>query len=434
MATSACGRYDGRIMLFLLAVLAPVMFRGDAAHTGIYDSAAPSLSSVKWRFHAKAAIVSSPVVSGQTVYVGSDDGRLYALRTADGSKIWEFETKGQVTSSPAVADGIAYVSSLDGNVYAVDAQSGKPKWTFATQGERRFTAPGIHGIAPRRELMPDPFDLFMSSPSVERGTVYVGSGDGYVYALDAATGRLHWKFKTGNVVHASPAVAGGSVYIGSWDRNLYALDARTGAVRWKFQTGNDTDIYNQIGIVSSAAVVGNTVFFGCRDSHFYALDATTGRLRWAHDERGSWVIGSPAVRNGVVYFTTSDEKKFWALDARSGAERFSVPYGTFAYSSPSIAGNVAYYGTFDGRLYAVDVTSGKIVATFSTDASQKNLAAHLDARGNLDLNSMYPSNTLSGIYVGLNNVFGLGSIVGSPVIAGGVLYVGSTDSTLYAIT
>jgi eukaryotic-like serine/threonine-protein kinase len=409
------------------------MFRGDAAHLGVYDSAAPALASVRWRFPTKARIVSSPAVAGGAVYVGSYDGNVYAVSEADGTQIWKYATNGPVNSSPAVANGLVFVSSLDGRVYAIDARTGAQKWRFATGGERRFTAPGIHGIMPRDETMPDPFDVFLSSPAIAGGTVYVGSGDHNVYALDAATGALRWKFTTGNVVHASPAVADGVVYVGSWDRDFYAIDAQTGTLRWKFATGDDRTIYNQVGIQGSAAVADGTVYFGARDSHFYALDARTGTLRWTHDERGSWVVGSPAVSDGAVFFTTSDEKKFFALDARTGAERFSVPYGAFAFSSPSIASGVAYYGSFDGLLYGVDTRSGRVVARFASDASRANLAAHLNSKGMLDLEAMYPAGTLDGIFAGLNRIYALGSIVGTPAIHDGTLFVGSTDGTLYAV-
>ena len=110
-------------------------------------------------------------------------------------------------SSPAVANGLVYAGSIDGNFYAVDTATGQAKWTFATKGERRFTAPGIHGAMPRTERMPDPFDVFLSSPVVSGNTVIFGSGDQNVYALDANTGALKWSFATGDVVHASPAVA-----------------------------------------------------------------------------------------------------------------------------------------------------------------------------------------------------------------------------------
>ena len=134
--------------------------------------------------------------------------------------------------------------------------------------------------------MPDPFDCYLSSPVVWNGAVYFGSGDGNVYAVDAGSGALKWKFKTGDVVHASPAIADGKVYIGSWDSYFYALDAATGKEVWRFKTGEDPDIHNQVGIQSSAAVVDGVVYFGCRDSHLYALDAKTGEKKWAYRDQG----------------------------------------------------------------------------------------------------------------------------------------------------
>lgn len=409
------------------------MFRADAAHLGVYDSPAPKLTAVRWRFHTKGRIFSSPVVDDGTVFVGSSDARLYAVRASDGSEVWRFATKGSVNSTPAVWNRTVYFSSLDGNIYAVNESDGKERWHFRTGGERRYSAPGIHGIQPSTEVMPDPFDVFLSSPAIWNGTVYVGSGDHNVYAIDASTGALRWKFATGNVVHASPAVADGTVYIGSWDRYLYALDAHTGALRWKFVTGDDRQIYNQVGIAGSAAVADGSVYFGCRDSHFYALDAKTGALRWKRDENGSWVIASPAIVGQTVVYTTSDERKFFVVDAKTGSVKFSIPQGAYSFSSPAVAAGVAYYGSFDGKLYGVNVSTGEIVARFSTDASARELAAHVDKSGNLDMQSFYKEPTLDGVILGLSGVYKLGSIAGSPSLAGGTLFVGSTDGTLYAI-
>lgn len=415
------------------ADLGASMFRADAAHTGVYASAAPSLKSVRWRFHARGALISSPVVSHGLVFVSSNDGNLYAVRRKDGVQRWQYKTGGTATSSPAVANETVYFSSTDGYVYAIRVKNGSLRWRFKTGGEHRFQAPGIHGIKPANQMMSDPFDMFISSPAIYRGTVYIGSGDHNIYALNASTGAVRWRFTTGNVVHASPAVAGGTVYIGSWDRYFYALDAATGAVRWKFLTGDDRKIYNQVGIQGSAAVSDGRVFFGCRDSHFYALDAHDGTLLWKRNEFGSWVIGSPALFGGAVYFTTSDEHVFFALDASTGKPLFHDNYATFAFSSPSIARGVAYYGTFDGLLYAVDARSGKVLDTFATDGAKKHRSSHLDKKGRLDLNTFYPSDTIDGINTGLAKIFALGSIVGSPAIADGVLYVSSTDRTLYAL-
>src|SRR6266852_4929045 len=68
-----------------------------------------------------------------------------------------------------------------------------------------------------------------------------------------------------------------------------ALDAATGKEKWRFKTGDDPDTHNQVGIQSSAAVVDGAVYFGSRDSNLYALDAGTGQKKWAFSTKGSWV-------------------------------------------------------------------------------------------------------------------------------------------------
>ena len=420
------------ILVSGLAAQSP-MFRGGPAHLGVYASPAPSLETLVWKFETAGRVISTPAVVGDLVYVGSTDGALYAVNRADGTQRWKFETEGPIASSPAVSDGMVYVSSLDGNIYAVDIASGTVRWAFATQGERRFTAPGIHGAIPRTERMPDPFDVFLSSPTVVQGTIYIGSGDQHVYALDAATGALKWSFETGDVVHASPAVVDGVVYIGSWDRNLYALDAATGRERWHYTTGNDTTIYNQIGIASSAAVVDGLVFVGGRDGHFHVVDARTGNRRWVHDNKMGWTIASPAVKNGVVYFPTSDGRRFKALDAGSGAVLFDLQNAAISFSSPAIAGDVAYYGSSDGYLNAVDIVHGTLLARFQTDGSKANGGPYTGEDGVFRAGPMYPDRTLDGMMIGMRTMMTVGSVLSSPVVADGVVYFGSTDGHLYAV-
>ncbi|HEX4522901.1 MAG TPA: PQQ-binding-like beta-propeller repeat protein [Casimicrobiaceae bacterium] len=409
-------------------------FRGDPAHSGTYASdKLPGLDRLAWKFKTGGKVVSSPAVSRGIVYVGSADRVVYALGAADGAVRWQYKTAGAVNSSPAVAADTVFVASADGNLYALGASDGKLRWKFASAGERRFTAPGIHGATPRTELMPDPFDVFLSSPTVVAGIVYFGSGDHYVYAVDADSGALRWKFETGNVVHASPAVADGVVYIGSWDRNLYALNASTGALLWKFQTGDDKEIYNQVGIASSAAVAGGTVFFGCRDGHFYAVDAKSGARKWAHDNKKGWVIASPAIDRGVVYFATSDGERFKALDAETGATIYDISNKAVSFSSPAVASGTVFYGSSDGWLHAVDAATGRVKAEFQTDGSKANAARYIDRDGRIDNAALYPEFTLDGMIIGLDRMFSLGSVLSSPVVVDGVVYFGSTDGNVYAI-
>lgn len=409
------------------------MFRNDPQHSGIYASASPSLQKVRWRFKTGAEVLSSPAVVGDSVYVGSADHFLYALNRSDGTVRWKFETEGPVNSSPAVVAGTVFISSVDGNVYAVNAADGTLKWKFATGGERRFSAPGIHGAIPRTEVMPDPFDVFLSSPTVVGGTLFIGSGDHFVYALDAGTGALKWKFQTGNVVHASPAVADGVLYIGSWDRYLYALKASDGSLIWKFQTGDDTDIYNQVGIASSASVADGMVFFGCRDGHFYAVDAKTGTQRWSVDNHHGWVIASPAVSNGVVYFPTSDGKRFKAVQAATGQVVFDIKNKAISFSSPAVTADRVFFGSSEGWLRALDPHSGKVLVELASDGARQNLPAYLKPDGEVNFQALYPDRTLDGLIIGIHRMFTVGSFLSSPSIVDGVLYVGSGDGQVYAI-
>ena len=205
------------------------MFRGDAAHAastrrrvraqfhGVSGSSPPATASSRRRSLQGMASSSAATTATSTP---STPRRPPALEAHDRRR--------RCRRPPPIAGDTLYVGSYDGKFYALDRRTGAPRWKFATGGERRFEAKGLHGMQPKNQTFADPFDMFLSSPVVADGVVYFGSGDGNVYALDAAPGDLRWKFRTGDVVHASPAYADGVVYVGSWDSYFYALDARTG--------------------------------------------------------------------------------------------------------------------------------------------------------------------------------------------------------------
>jgi len=347
------------------------MFRGNPEHSGVYDAAGvTTFHRLKWKFH----------------------------------------TGGMVISSPAVAGGIVYLGSSDGNFYAVDAESGAQKWKF----EIRSRVP--------------------SSPAVSGGVVYFGAYDGNFYALDAASGKLNWKFKTGDVVHASPAIADDTVFIGSWDSYFYAIETGTGRERWRFKTGEDPDTHNQVGIRSSASVADGIVYFGCRDSNFYALDAKSGEKKWVYGNKGSWVVSSPAVKDGKVYFVTSDSSLLYALDAKSGQVQHAVNFNHwYLYSSPAIAGGALYFGSTQGKLFSVDLADFKTRWSFETEGSKKNGATYTKPDGTPNESALYHSDFYDDIVAGVDRVMSMGSILSSPVVVGNVVYVSSADGNLYAL-
>jgi eukaryotic-like serine/threonine-protein kinase len=422
-------------LLFSDSALPQATFHGSNARTGVYDSAGPAaFHGVHWRFKTGGPVIASPAIADGVVFIGSSDGVMYALDQNSGEQKWKLVLTNPISSSAAIADGVVYFLSYDRALYAVAAATGGVKWMFATGGEQRFEAQGLHGLSPASQNIPDPMDLYLSSPAVDQHRVYFGSSDGHVYALDAATGVLMWSFETGAVVHASPAVVNGTVYIGSWDSYLYALDAATGRQKWRFKSGEDPLIHNQVGFQSSPAVVDDTVYVGCRDGHVYALDAHTGKKRWDYSTSQSWVNGTPAVRDGVVYVGTSDTQRFHGLDAKTGRMRFVFDAHALVFSSPAIAGELVYFGAFNGRIYALDVHTGQLVWQFQTDGAKSDPLKILSADGDIDKALQAPVfNNFLDMTVHLYKLFSAGAVVSSPVVDHGSLYFGSADGNVYAI-
>lgn len=347
------------LFMFQQSYAADVQFRGDAQHTGVYRTAGlKGQAYIKWRFKTGDKVRSTPAVYGGTVFVGSNDGSLYAVDEATGAQKWTFKTGGEVSSSPAVSDGLVYIQSGDGKLYAVDAQSGKERWRFSAGKELPFR----NGVMPVEAGPPGYglWDFFLSSPVVSDGAVFFGAGDGKLYALDARSGKLLWSFVTSGRVRSTPALAAGLIYFGSMDGNFFALDAKSGALKWKFKTeGNE---YFPAGeIQSSPAVVDGTVYFGSRDYYVYALDAESGALRWKTQHKDSWVVGSPAIADGLLFVGSSDGKFVQALDLKTGVEKWHEKTGGNVFASAAVAGNVVYFADWDGTLLGRDTKTGKIV-------------------------------------------------------------------------
>jgi eukaryotic-like serine/threonine-protein kinase len=409
------------------------MFRVDAEHSGFFGGASiVKEPQVQWRFQTGGKVFSTPSVASGSVYIGSNDGYLYSLDATSGKQRWRFQTGARITSSPAVFDGKVYFVSYDGFAYALDATTGAVAWKFKSGGERRFAGRHLHGGQPEGETMPDQWDFFLSSPTVAGGKVVFGSGDGNVYALDARTGTLKWRFKTGDVVHASPAISNGVVFVGSWDGYFYAIDVESGKQKWRLETGHDSVTHNQEGFQSSATVVNGVVYVGCRDAHVYAIDAATGAVRWKYSTKGAWVSASPTVRDRKVFVGTGDSSLLIILDAATGRLLAQTEKVWMIFGSPAVTRDMVYVGSMDGKLSGLD-HSGRIIWNFQTDASRRNLSKYVDAKGAMNYSSIVAERFYDDSALRFEKIFSMGSFLSSPVLVNGVLYIGSTDGSIYAL-
>jgi outer membrane protein assembly factor BamB len=337
----------------------------------------------------------------------SPEARLTLRAGIPGELRWSYAADGPISSSPAIgADGTVYVGSWDKKVYALNGATGAKKWEFMTG------------------------DSVDSSPAIGAdGTVYVGSQDNKVYALDGATGALKWNFLAGYWNDSSPAIgADGTVYVGSFDGKVYALDGATGAKKWEFLTGDSVDSSPAIG-------AEGTVYVGSRDKIVYALNGATGAKKWEF-LTGDSVDSSPAIgAEGTVYVGSGDGKVY-ALNRATGAKRWEFLTGDLAGSSPAIgADGTVYVGSYDSKVYALDGITGVKRWEFVTGGAIFSSPA-IGVDGTVYVGSMddkfYALDRATGA---MKWEFVTGeNIDSSPAIgADSTIYVGSNDGGLYAL-
>ena len=114
--------------------------------------------------------------------------------------------------------------------------------------------------------------------------------------------------------------------------------------------------------------------------------------------------------------------------------RFVVDVQALIFGSAAVAGNVAYIGSMNGRLSAIDLASGKLASEFRTDASTNDLLKVLTPAGSFDRSAMRPAfHKFMDMTVNLSKMYSVGSILSSPAIDHGALFVGSADGYLYAL-
>ena len=266
-----------------------------------------------------------------------------------------------------------------------------------------------------------------SSAAIAGGVVYVGGGDGDLVALDLASGKLRWKYATGNLIgESSPAVSGDAVYIGDLGGVVHAVSVRDGKPLWTFKTGGE--------IKASPVVADGVVLIGSYDTHLYAIDARTGKPRWDLVTKGM-VHATAGVRDGMTFVTGCDAL-FRAIRIADGKEVFQIETGAYTAASPLLAGDRAYVGTFNAEVLAIDLTRRAVVWRYSQEDTEFPYYSSAALDGNrLILGGrdklVHAIDATSGKR--LWTFAARARVDSSPVVAGGRVYVGSGDGRLYVL-
>ena len=109
------------------------IYRGDPSLSGLASGTLPERMRLLWTFRTEDQIRSSPVAGRDTVYIGSYDGKVYALDLATGTERWNFDTGSGVEAPALLGEDPLYVGSLEGTLYALRAKNGKQRWSYATE-------------------------------------------------------------------------------------------------------------------------------------------------------------------------------------------------------------------------------------------------------------------------------------------------------------
>lgn len=367
------------------------MFQRDLAHTGFangsrIDTSNASTLTEGWRFPTGGWVTGTPVISNGTVYVGSWDGKMYALRESDGSLVWSFAASTYtdsrcdpgsfgINSTAALSDGKIYFGAGDAKLYALDAATGNLVW------QRQLGNPdnGYHIFA---------------SPVIFDNKIYIGLAShcvnpcvrGELLCLDANNGDILWTFFTapegslGGGVWSSCAVDPNrrTIYVGTgnycsgedtYSSAVLALNADTGNLVWSYKKLAPKDTRNfDFGASPVLFDVAGipTLVIGSKDGHCYALHRQTGDLLWDTvvtdgNSAGGGIISSAAVANGLVFMGATVQAttgKLVALDARTGSKVWEVPQANPVIGGTTVSGGAVFIAVLDGTVRAYDAQSG----------------------------------------------------------------------------
>jgi outer membrane protein assembly factor BamB len=313
-----CGRFSQPMGVYGTPVV-----KDGRVYVGGYDEAGSVLyiriddGSMSDAFETGGAIVGSPVIDGDTLYVGSSNGKLYAL-SLDLNEKWSFRTGDKIWSTAEVSNGAVYVGSADHNLYALDAATGREIWHFETEG------------------------AILSTPLVVDGTVYIGSNDRKFYAIEAVTEAERAEAAARQDGQSAPG------------KNPKAIFDGAGNWFW-----------------TQALAYNGEIWVGCLDHNVYVLNAESlGEIR-RYETEG--IVQTPPVLLEGRVIVGSEDGNVYAFDPENkdaGAEilyPFEVPILAPMY--PDAGNGILYIHAQDGThtLYALRVATGEIVWSFRTD-------------------------------------------------------------------
>ncbi len=364
--------------------------------------------------HKLYTVIVSP---NKTVYIGSNDGYLYALNAATGKPEWKFNVGGPV-SSATYANGVVFVGAFERQFYALDATTGALKWKFYDFAGA-FSTPTVYNGKVYVSLTGSSywgrdvyaFDVLsgrlvwkktisaggygsISSPTVANGTVYISEFNSGLTGLNAETGDVKWGVRNIGIAVSNPAVVNGVVYVGSESNVLAAFDAANGAMLWKYMDKLSEHVYTPG--YTSPTIVNGVAYVGGYQT-MYAINISNGSLKWKYKSLGgvaqigtntrpvAGLFSSPVVYHGLVY-AGNDDYLLYSINAETGVLGWRYENALQVRNSapaPTVANGVLYVNRDDEKLYAFDAVNGSLKWTFAAGGLIKADPCVVDNKANI---------------------------------------------------
>ena len=391
--------------LSVIMIVAPVwtQFRMGPQNNAVVDGTLETA----WRLETGGQISASPTIVDGTLYIGNNSGKLYAVDLTNGTVLWTARVPNPLMSAPLIygdlvivgeGDPTSRTSSPSEPVMVGQGPSALIAFDRAT-GTMRWQTP-LSGSA-------------MPTPAIIDGLLVNHDGAGWVNGMDPATGEkryAHWIGSMASMSAALPVGEGDFVTTGVGSNAAFRLHADGGAIVWRsaFSRGASgigdcppvTDgvrIYcNYVSPVwpDLSTVIGNLTV-----QRAYALRVTDGAPIWdVALESGALPIRNeaaiPLLADGLLFFGSAIAPWMHALDPATGTLVWEIPTRGAVKGGAVDVDGVVYFGDLGGYLWAVDAKSGRVL-------------------GDKDLHA--PFN------------------VGSPIVAGQTLIVGSDGGSLIAL-
>ncbi len=320
-------------------------------------------NKIKWTFSTQGPVKSSPVVVGDTLFIGSDDHHIYAINKNSGDEIWSFDTRGKVSGSATVKDGIVYIASESGNLFALEAKTGKVKWQAPTRSKTAGTAPVIE-------------NRIIIGAGARGGSVSLGMMASPMMIYDVQTGKHIASGSSGPQGYAAIATDGENLYAGTSASNYAAFSLEDGKAAWIYRSGHQRRQFMSMTVkgdyVYIPVTIGGYVVKVAKDTgrEVWINAANPHNLRYQMNQGGKFgheIFTDLALDASSVYAGFNDGQ-FISFNQETGKKNWSFNAEGKIQSSPSIAGGNVYFGSHDGYLYAINCKNGMLVWKFSLGA------------------------------------------------------------------